>query len=72
LNGKEIRQPEIIENPFNFAKGDVAGEFRFGGSTTLTLFGKDKVTFNQDILDNSVKGLETLVTCCSEIGRLNA
>ncbi|MDR3143383.1 MAG: archaetidylserine decarboxylase [Puniceicoccales bacterium] len=46
--------------PFNTeqAKGDEKGYFHFGGSTILLLFEKNKLTFSDDLLQQSRKGRE--------------
>merc|ERR1712232_1162744 len=51
-------------------RGDVAGEFRFGGSTILLLFEPQKVEFDEDIMTNVKNKFETLVTVNSRIGRI--
>jgi len=59
-----------LELGMEVARGDVAGEFRFGGSTVLVLFEPGKVKWNEDILDNSNKSImETLVQCRETIGQ---
>jgi len=40
-------------------KGDEKGYFAFGGSTTITIFPKDSITFAPDLLKNSAKQIET-------------
>ncbi len=42
------------------AKGEERGRFALGGSTIVLLFKKGQVEFNQDLLDNSRIGKETL------------
>lgn len=42
-------------------KGGDKGYFAFGGSTTVLLFEKGKVTFAQDLLDNTHAGYETTI-----------
>jgi len=49
-------------------RGEVAGEFRFGGSTVLLLFGKDKVNFDEDLLLTTQESLETLIQVGNRIG----
>jgi phosphatidylserine decarboxylase len=51
-----------------FAKGDEKGYFKFGGSTVILVLPAGAVTFDSDIVDNSAKGLETLVRCLERIG----
>lgn len=50
-----------------FKKGDEKGFFKFGGSTIILLFKPNTITLDQDILENSKKGIETLVECGSKI-----
>lgn len=50
-------------------KGDEKGYFFFGGSSCVLLFEKDKVQFDEDILENSKKGLETKVYMGEKIGK---
>merc|ERR1719361_3012854 len=52
-------------------RGDVAGEFRFGGSTVLMLFEPGMVNFDDDIQRNVADKIETLLTVRSRIGQLN-
>lgn len=42
-------------------KGDEKGWFRFGGSTVVALFEKDKVQVDSDLIENTRKGYETTV-----------
>jgi len=42
-------------------RGDEKGYFKFGGSTCVLFFERDAVRFDQDVVTNSEKGLETLV-----------
>eukprot|EP01084_Bolivina_argentea_P189550 325960_1 len=49
-------------------RGDVAGEFRYGGSTILLLFQPNKVKFDDDIQRNVEAKLETLVSVRTRIG----
>lgn len=50
-------------------RGDVAGEFRFGGSTILLLFERNKVKFDDDLQRNVKAQFETLVNVNMRIGR---
>lgn len=43
-------------------RGDEIGYFSFGGSTIVALFEPGKVQFDEDILYNSSKSIETLVS----------
>ncbi|MEG0068797.1 phosphatidylserine decarboxylase [Cetobacterium sp.] len=49
-------------------KGDEKGFFFFGGSSCVLLFEKDKVVFDEDLLENSKKGIETKVYMGEKIG----
>ncbi|KAI7818509.1 phosphatidylserine decarboxylase-domain-containing protein [Gamsiella multidivaricata] len=49
-------------------KGDELGYFAYGGSTCILLFKAGAVGFDKDLLENSQKGLETLVRMGEHIG----
>ena len=49
-------------------KGEEKGYFKFGGSTVVLLFEKDKIKIDDDLLINSSKGLETTVKMGEQIG----
>lgn len=49
-------------------KGQQKGYFYFGGSTCIVIFEKDKIQMDEDILENSRKGLETKVYMGEKIG----
>jgi len=51
-----------------FKRGDEKGMFQFGGSTVILLFKKDIITVDEDIVKNSVKGIETVVKMGKSIG----
>ncbi len=42
----------------NVAKGDEKGYFRFGGSSTITIFEPGRVTFDDDLIENSAQQRE--------------
>lgn len=42
-------------------KGEEKGYFKFGGSTVVLLFDKDKIKIDNDLLINTSKGLETTI-----------
>ena len=48
--------------------GDEKGYFKFGGSTTLLFFEKDKIKIDEDIIDQTNKGYETSVVMGEKIG----
>lgn len=50
-------------------KGEELGYFAYGGSTCILLFKKGAVQFDQDLIENSKKGVETLVRMGEHIGR---
>ncbi|KYR01334.1 Phosphatidylserine decarboxylase proenzyme 2 precursor [Tieghemostelium lacteum] len=50
-------------------KGDEHGYFAFGGSTILLLFKKNTIQFDNDLLVNSNKPIETLVKVGTSIGK---
>lgn len=49
-------------------KGDEKGYFKFGGSTTILFFEKNKVKINSDIIEQSLLGFETKVLMGETIG----
>lgn len=53
----------------NHAKGEEKGYFKFGGSTVVLVFPAGVVRFDEDLVENSAKGLETRVFCRETIGR---
>ena len=52
----------------SISKGDELGYFAFGGSTCIVLFPPDCVVWDQDLIENSQKSLETLVQVGERIG----
>lgn len=71
-NGKNILLMEIgatfvgsiiqTYTPFEpVEKGEEKGYFKFGGSTVLLLFEKNSVVFDQDLIENTHKKLETSI-----------
>ncbi|WJX21989.1 phosphatidylserine decarboxylase [Trifolium repens] len=49
-------------------KGDEFGYFSFGGSTVICVFEKDSIAIDEDLLSNSTRSLETLVTVGMRLG----
>ncbi|PWA78662.1 phosphatidylserine decarboxylase 3 [Artemisia annua] len=49
-------------------KGDEFGYFSFGGSTVICVFEKDSIALDEDLLANSARSLETLVTVGMQLG----
>jgi len=52
-------------------RGEVAGEFRFGGSTVLLLFEPNRVKWDDDIKRNVAVKFETLLQVRSRIGKIS-
>ncbi len=52
-------------------KGREKGYFKFGGSSIVLLFKKGAVNIDNDLLENTKRGLETYVKMGEEIGRAN-
>jgi phosphatidylserine decarboxylase len=57
-------------NNLNVQKGKEKGYFKFGGSTVVLIFEKDKVKFDNDLVKNSTKNLETTIKFGEQIGVL--
>lgn len=57
-----------VEEGQDVKRGDEIGYFKFGGSTILLLFQKDKFLFDSDLLNNSKQCIETLVRVGQSIG----
>jgi len=53
-------------------RGEVAGEFRFGGSTVLMLFEPNRVKWSDDIQRNVAVKFETLLNVRTRIGQIQA
>ena len=49
-------------------KGDEKGYFKFGGSTVVLLFEKNKIRIDNDLLMNTLKGYETAIKVGERIG----
>ncbi len=52
-------------------KGDEKGYFKFGGSSIVLIFPKNKVKIDEDILKNTQKGFETSIYAGESIGKVN-
>ena len=50
-------------------KGDEKGFFQFGGSTIILFFQPETIKFDQDLLENTIQGYETLVKMGESLGR---
>lgn len=57
----------VNENVKTFKKGDEKGHFEFGGSTVIMLVNKDIKIYTK-IVENSQKGIETIVKMGEKIG----
>ena len=60
---------ETYEPDSDVEKGGEMGYFAFGGSSVLMLVDSDKITIDADILDNTVKGMETSIRMGERIGQ---
>ena len=49
-------------------KGEEKGYFKFGGSTVVLLFEKNKIRIDEDLLENTTKGYETAIKEGERIG----
>jgi len=58
-------QPEFVPHK----KGDQMGYFAFGGSTVIALFERGSVRFDDDLVKNTKKPMETLVKVNTKIGK---
>lgn len=56
---------------FRFRKGEEKGWFEFGGSTIVQLFKKDAIRPDDDLLEQSGKGIETMVWMGERVGCSN-
>lgn len=45
------------------------GYFKFGGSTVILIFESEKIKWDTDLTESTVKGIESLVQCGMSIGR---
>ena len=60
---------EIINNKdIKFKKGEEKGYFNLGGSTIIILVKDDILNIDKDIIENSEKGIETIVNYREKIG----
>jgi phosphatidylserine decarboxylase len=58
-----------VEEGQEVKRGQEFGYFAFGGSTIVTIFPKGTAKWDQDLIDNSITPLETLVRVGMRIGR---
>lgn len=54
-----------------FKRGEEKGMFLFGGSTIVLIVKENTVVIDKDIINNSVRNIETIVKCGEKIGRKN-
>lgn len=54
----------------HYQKGDEQGYFSFGGSCVITLFPPNSINFDDDILKNSHKGIETYAKIGESVGHM--
>jgi len=62
---------KIVNHPASgpVKRGQEKGYFQFGGSTIVILAKKDRIQIDNDILENSARGIETIVHLGEKIGR---
>lgn len=61
-----IQQTYFPDNPMR--KGDEKGYFEFGGSCLVLLFEKETIVFDDDLIANSARGLETRANFGKSLG----
>ena len=49
-------------------KGDEKGYFKFGGSTVVLIFEKNRIRIDDDLLINTLNGYETAIKAGERIG----
>ena len=57
-----------LHEEYTFKKGEEKGMFEFGGSTIVLLVKENIVNIDQEIIDNTLQGLETIVKYGERIG----
>lgn len=60
---------QTFEPEKHYAKGDEKGYFSFGGSCIILLFEPDKIQFDQDLIEVTKRGIETLGRFGQSMGR---
>ena len=60
---------QTYKNQSVIKKGDEKGYFKFGGSTCIFFTEKSVLKFDEDLVENSKRGLETLVKFGTKIGQ---
>ena len=61
-------QGNPIEVGRNITKGEHAGYFQFGGSTIAVMFQKNKIKFDNDLVESSGFPVEQLLRANTKIG----
>ena len=56
-------------NGNSFYKGEEKSYFKFGGSTVIMLFEKNRIKIDEDLLNNTQNGLETAVLMGETLGK---
>jgi len=60
----------IVNHPLTeFSRGQEKGRFEFGGSTVILLLQKDATVIDEELLENTRSGLESIVRLGQRIGR---
>jgi phosphatidylserine decarboxylase len=57
-----------FKNAYTFKRGEEKGWFEFGGSTVIQFFKKGTVIPDPDIMEQSLKQIETLVKINEKVG----
>ena len=58
-----------LHQEYKFYKGEEKGYFEYGGSTIVLIVKKDIIKIDDDILENSSKDIETIVSYGEKIGK---
>lgn len=64
-----IKQTYSPQKPVK--KGEEKGYFEFGGSCIVLLFEKERIQFDEDLIRNTERGIETRANFGSSLGRLS-
>ncbi len=60
----------VNRHPSSFVRGEEKGYFEFGGSTVVLLLGPERVTPTEQVLQNSLDGVETVVRLGEPVGKI--
>ncbi|MCC7072564.1 MAG: phosphatidylserine decarboxylase [Deltaproteobacteria bacterium] len=63
-----VGEIERTRGPGPVAKGEELGAFHFGGSTVVLIADAARLCFDEDLIANSARGLETLVRMGTRVG----